>query len=67
MLAEPYLKKRFRAGFKEGIKRGREEERVRRSRFASRLRAWNERRIEAAEAGESFNEPMPEEDDAEAD
>ena len=52
MLAEPYLKKRFRAGIKEGAKR-----------YAAKIQAWNKRRIEALEKGESFDEPLPEPDD----
>lgn len=63
MLAEPYLQKRFRAGREEGIKEGRAEERARRHNYVSMLRAWNERRIEAADKGEPFDEPMPELDD----
>ena len=52
MLAEPYLQKRFRAGREEGIKEGR--------RYASQVKAWNERRLEAEAKGEPFDEPMPE-------
>ncbi len=57
MLAEPYLQKRFRAGREEGIKEAR--------RYASLVKAWNERRLEAEANGEPFDEPMPEIDDAE--
>ena len=63
MLAEPYLQKRFRAGREEGIKEGRAEERARRHKYISMLRAWNERRLEAEANGEPFDEPMPEPND----
>ena len=62
MLAEPYLQRRFQAGKEEGIQQGRAEERARRHKYASKLRVWNEQRIKAAEKGEPFDEPMPEDD-----
>ena len=52
MLAEPYLQRRFRAGKEEGIKEGR--------RYASEVKAWNERRLNAEAKGKPFDEPMPE-------
>ena len=55
MLAERYLKRRF--------EEGKAAERARSRRYAARLRAWAEGKIEAAEKGEHFDEPMPELDD----
>ena len=52
MLAERYKRMRFRAGMKEGARR-----------YAAKIQAWAERKIEAAEKGEPFDEPMPEPDD----
>ena len=79
MLAERYLKRRFEEGKSEGIELGKEAgielgkeagielgkeaERARNRKYASRLRAWNEARIKAAEEGIPFDEPMPELDD----
>ena len=69
MLAEPYLRRRFQKGkaegIEEGIQQGRAEERARSQRYVSRLRAWTESRIKAAEEGVPFDEPMPEYDDEE--
>ena len=54
-------------GIEQGLKEGkivaRAEERARNRRYIARLRAWDGRRIEAAEKGEPFDEPMPEPDD----
>jgi len=79
MLAERYLKRRFEEGKAEGksegielgkeagkaagIELGRAAERARSRKYAARLRAWAESRIEATEKGEPFDEPMPELDD----
>ena len=75
MLAERYLKRRFEEGKSEGIELGKEAgkaagielgraaERARSRKYAARLRAWAESRIEATEKGEPFDEPMPELDD----
>lgn len=59
MLAERYKRHRYEVGKAEGIKEGSKKAK----RYASKIRAWNERRIEAAERGEPFDEPMPELDD----
>ena len=75
MLAERYLKRRFEEGkeegkaegfdegFGEGRADGRELERKRSRRYAQKLRAWNQERLDAAEKGEPFDKPMPEYDD----
>ena len=75
MLAERYLKRRFEEGkeegkaegfdegFGEGRADGRELERKRSRRYAQKLRAWNQERLDAAEKGEPFDKPMPELDD----
>ena len=60
MLAERYKRHRYEVGKAEGIKEGIREGSKKAKRYASKIRAWNERRIEAAERGESFDEPMPE-------
>ena len=50
-------------GKEAGIELGKEAERARNRKYASRLRAWNEARIKAADEGIPFDEPMPELDD----
>ena len=69
MLAEPYLRRRFQAGKEEGKEEGKAEgikqERARSRRYATKLRAWAEGKVSAAEKGEPFDEPMPEPDDDE--
>ncbi len=55
MLAEPYLRRRFEAGRKEG----REEERRRIERISAKIKAWNQRRLEHEANGEPFDEPLP--------
>ena len=69
MLAERYKRHRYEVGKAEGkaegIKEGIKEGSKKAKRYASKIRAWNERRIEAAERGEPFDEPMPEYDDDE--
>ena len=75
MLAERYKRHRYevgkaegkeegiKQGIRQGIERGKIAERARSRRYATRLRAWNESRIKAAEEGIPFDEPMPELDD----
>ena len=48
MLAERYLRRRFQEGKEEGIRM-----------LSEKVRAWNERRLEAERRGEEFNEPPP--------
>ena len=70
MLAERYLRHRYEVGKKDGQavgKRLAEKERARHRKYAVRLRAWNERRLNADANGEPFDEPMPEYNDAEYD
>ena len=55
MLAEPYLRRRFEAGRKEG----REEERRKTERISAKIKAWNQRRLEHEANGEPFDEPLP--------
>ena len=57
MLAERYKRLRYEAG--------KEAERARNHRYIAKLRAWNQERLDAAEKGEPFDEPMPEPDDDE--
>lgn len=59
MLAERYKRHRYEVGKAEG----KAEERARNKRYNYKLRAWNERRIEALEKGAPFDEPMPEYED----
>ena len=67
MLLERYKRHRYEVGKAEGVEEGRmqgkAQERARTRRYAARLRAWNQERLEAAEKGEPFDEPMPEPDD----
>ena len=55
MLAEPYLRRRFEAGRKEGS----EEERRKTERISAKIKAWNQRRLEHEANGEPFDEPLP--------
>ena len=55
MLAENYLRRRFREGKEEGLQEGRREK-------SEEVRQWNERRLEAERRGEEFTEPPPLED-----
>jgi hypothetical protein len=48
MLAERYLRRRFQEGKQEG-----------RREVSEKVRAWNERRLEAERRSEEFNEPPP--------
>ena len=48
MLAETFLKERFKAGIKQE---------------SERWVQWNNRRLDAAEKGKTFNEPPPSEQD----
>ena len=75
MLAEPYLRRRFEAGRKEGIEEGREQGREegieegreeerkeagrRIERISAKIKAWNQRRLEHEANGEPFDEPLP--------
>lgn len=63
MLAERYLRRRFEEGKEEGFEEGKALERKHSRRYAQKLRAWNQERLEAAEKGELFDKPMPEIDD----
>ena len=62
MLAERYKRHRYEVGKAEGKAEGIKEGNQKAKRYASKVRAWNGRRIEAAERGEHFDEPMPEYD-----
>lgn len=55
MLAERYKRHRYEVG--------KAEERARNRKYIAKLRAWNQERLEAAEKGGPFDEPMPEPDD----
>lgn len=79
MLAEQYLRRRFREGKEQGLAEGKERglEEGRKEGFKEgvkvgkkvrdakieRVRAWNERRLEARAQGEPFDEPFPDLDD----
>ena len=52
MLAEQYLRRRFQEGLEEGKQEGRRE-------LSEKVRAWNERRLEAERLGKKFNEAPP--------
>jgi flagellar biosynthesis/type III secretory pathway protein FliH len=60
MIAEKFLRneraKGRAEGRSEGLVEGRAEERAE---IKKRLEAWNARRIEAANRGEPFDEPIP--------
>ena len=55
-LAERYLRRRFQEGKEEGLEEGKQEGR---RELSEKVRAWNERRLEAERRGEEFNEPPP--------
>ena len=56
MIAEKFLRNERAKGRAEGLVEGRAEERAE---IKKRLEAWNARRIEAANRGEPFDEPVP--------
>ena len=64
MLAERYLKRRYQTGKEEGRAEGREEGReegieIGLEKANREWYAWNQRRMDAEQAGEAFNEPPP--------
>ena len=56
MLAERYLRRRFQEGKEEGLEEGKQEGR---REMSEKVRAWNERRLEAERLGKKFNEAPP--------
>jgi hypothetical protein len=56
MLAEQYLRRRFQEGKEEGLEEGKQQGR---RELSEKVRAWNERRLEAERLGKKFNEPPP--------
>ena len=56
MLAERYLRRRFQEGKEEGLEEGKQQGR---REMSEKVRAWNERRLEAERLGQEFNEPPP--------
>ena len=56
MLAERYLRRRFQEGKEEGLEEGKQEGR---RELSEKVRAWNERRLEAERLGKKFNEAPP--------
>ena len=64
MLAERYLRRRFQEGKEEGLEEGKQQgleegKQEGRRELSEKVRAWNERRLEAERLGQEFNEPPP--------
>ena len=63
MLAERYLRRRYREGREEGIEEGRREGRKEAEAEIRKFREWNRRREDAMSKGEAFDEPFPDYDE----
>ena len=67
MLAEKYLRRRYREGREEGLEEGRREGvREGRKEVEAAWSAWHERMLDAQRRGEPFDEPPPKMEDTPA-